>query len=41
MVTQLSIGALFPIFVTILFIPLFWPFLLIDLDRNGMNRVVL
>ena len=40
MVPQLNIGALFPIYVTILFIPLYWPFLHIDLDKNGLNRVV-
>ena len=41
MVPQLSIGALFPIYVIILFIPLSWPFLHIDLDKNGLNRVIL
>ena len=41
MVPQLNIGALFPTYVLILFIPLCWPFLRIDLDKNGLNRVIL
>ena len=41
MVPQLNVGALFPTYVLILFIPLCWPFLRIDLDKNGLNRVIL